>query len=159
MRSVGDSHFSNSGQCIPKTPDRLMCRSPDWRTEEYPGRYPTFRTSGINVNMRVDFVNYEPEAQSETWMNALYALAKRNNIRAEIRNLANPNSWAGLGPTIEYIQYPNGHVCSATLGRPSGQPYPPCLDVTRFLLAPWMAAFMGIIITRWSDIAREWYLT
>ena len=79
----------------------------DHRTTRYPNRYPTYRTSGINVRMKIDFVNYDPSSP-ENAFNALYAAFNEHRIRAELHCDASPKSWAGLGPTLEYAQYPSG---------------------------------------------------
>jgi len=58
--------------------------------------------------MEIDFVNYDPNADSKDGVNAMYAMFNEHKIRAEVHVMPNHQSWAGLGPVFTYLEYPRG---------------------------------------------------
>ena len=88
--------------------------TPDYRTDDVEGktpRYPRFRTSGVSVEMRVDFRNSDPVAEQKrrgSVSQRLYASLKAHDVRAEITLLADTKKWAGLGPIMAYGRFPSG---------------------------------------------------
>ena len=63
-------------------------------------KYPRFRTSGILVDITIEYSNVDPATRRPSYWN--------ETIHANVRPEAKKSQWAGDGPLVQWNQYPTG---------------------------------------------------
>ena len=76
--------------------------APDYR---YPTRYPPFRSTGVALEINIDYNNFGPNGR---------AMLNNHQVTATITPEATTTQWAGNGPITHYNAYPTGPSGSAT---------------------------------------------
>ena len=65
-------------------------------------KYPRIRTTGVIVEVNIEYSNLDPETRKAGWYN--------EQVFAAVHPTARANTWAGDGPVTVWNQYPTGAV-------------------------------------------------